>query len=240
MVKLIAEQIPVSAIHTPLLVLGVFEDEVEGIMNELDGTSTTIVEVVERIVKDKEHTGSFGSSCIVHCFTGPMQRIMLLGLGEKKNLDKEKVRVLAGKAVAKAMEINASEYSIKPFTQLTKDFTEAVCEGTCLSLYKFDQYLSQKIGESSHGASPVKITLLVDSDREKWQRVLDTTKIISDAVNFGRDLAESASKRLFARVSGSCSTRSFFKTSANLSSCNRALRNGISRSKWNCCCGHGE
>jgi leucyl aminopeptidase len=189
MVKLIAEQIPVSAKHTPLLVLGVFEDEVEGIMNELDGISTTIVEVVERIVKDKEHTGSFGSSCIVHCFTGPMQRIMLLGLGEKKNLDKEKVRVLAGKAAAKAMEINVSEYSIKPFAQLTKDFTEAVCEGTCLSLYKFDQYQSQKIDESSHGASPVKVSLLVDCDREKWQRVLDTTKIISDAVNFGRDLA---------------------------------------------------
>jgi leucyl aminopeptidase len=189
MVKLIAEQIPVSAKHTPLLVLGVFEDEVEGIMNELDGISTTIVEVVERIVKDKEHTGSFGSSCIVHCFTGPMQRIMLLGLGEKKNLDKEKVRVLAGKAAAKAMEINVSEYSIKPFALLTKDFTEAVCEGTCLSLYKFDQYQSQKIGESSHGASPVKVSLLVDGDREKWQRVLDTTKIISDAVNFGRDLA---------------------------------------------------
>ena len=189
MVKLIAEQIPATSKQTSLLVLGVFENEFEDIMNELYGISKTIVEMVQRIVKDKEHTGSFGSSCIVHCFTGPIQRIMLLGLGEKKSLDKDKVRVLAGKAAAKAMEINVSEYTIKPFTHLTKDFTEAVCEGTCLSLYKFDQYQSQQIGESSHDASQLKISLLVDSDREKWQRVLDTTKIITDAVNFGRDLA---------------------------------------------------
>jgi leucyl aminopeptidase len=187
MVELIAEQIPATAKQTQLLVLGVFEDEIEGMINELDGISSTIVEMVERVVKDKEHTGSFGTTCIVHSFTGPMRRIMLLGLGQKKSLDKEKVRVLAGKAATKAMEINVSEYSIKPFTQLTKDFMEAICEGTCLSLYKFDQYQSQKIGESLH--SPTKISLLVDGDREEWQRVLDTTKIIIDAVNFGRDLA---------------------------------------------------
>src|ERR671919_526039 len=189
MVKLIAEQIPVTAKQTSLLVLGVYENEVEALMNELDGISKTILDLVQRIVKDKEHTGSFGSSCIVHCFTGPIQRIMLLGLGEKKSLDKDKVRVLAGKAAAKVMEINVNEYSIKPFTKLTKDFTEAVCEGTCLSLYKFDQYQSKQIGESSHSASQLKISILVDSDREEWQKVLDTTKIITDAVNFGRDLA---------------------------------------------------
>ena len=100
-----------------------------------------------------------------------------------------KSEFLQERPAAKAMEINVSEYTIKPFTHLTKDFTEAVCEGTCLSLYKFDQYQSQQIGESSHDASQLKISLLVDSDREKWQRVLDTTKIITDAVNFGRDLA---------------------------------------------------
>ncbi|HET6641033.1 MAG TPA: leucyl aminopeptidase [Nitrososphaeraceae archaeon] len=189
MVKLIAEQIPVTAKQTSLLVLGVYENEVDDIMNELVGISKMILELVQRIVKDKEHTGSFGSSCIIHCFTGPIQRIMLLGLGEKKSLDKDKVRVLAGKAAAKAMEINVNEYSIKPFTKLTKDFTEAVCEGTCLSLYKFDQYQSKQIGESSRSASQLKVSILVDSDSEEWQRVLDTTKIIIDAVNFGRDLA---------------------------------------------------
>jgi leucyl aminopeptidase len=211
MVKLIAERIPTSAKQTPLLVVGVFEDEVEGIVNELDGINPTIVEMVERVLKDMEHTGSFGTSCIVHCFTGPIHRIMLLGLGQKKSLDKEKVRILAGKAAARAMEINVSEYSIKPFTELTKDFTEAVCEGTCLSLYKFDQYQSQKIGESSHSPSPLKISLLVDGDQEEWQRVLNTTKIIVDAVNFGRDLANlppnECSPEYLARVALELSSR---------------------------------
>ena len=189
MVKLIAEQIPITSKQTPLVVLGVFEDEVESLMKELDGISAPVIEMVERVVKEKEHTGSFGSSCIIHCFTGPMDRIMLLGLGQKKSLDKEKIRLLAGKAAARAMEINVSEYSIKPYMQITKDFAEAVCEGTCLSLYKFDQYQSQKTGESSHYLPLLKISLLVDRDPEEWQRVLDKTKIIVDAVNFGRDLA---------------------------------------------------
>ena len=189
MVKLVAEQIPATTKRTPLLVLGVFEDEVEGIRNQLDGINSTTVELVDRVIKEKEHTGSFGSICIVHCFTGPIQRIMLLGLGQRASLDNEKVRVLAGKASMKAMEINVTEYSIKPFTQLTKDLTEAICEGTCLSLYKFDQYQSQKNGESFHSPSLLTISLLVDGNQEQWQSVLDTTRIIVDAVNFGRDLA---------------------------------------------------
>ncbi|MFY9966754.1 MAG: leucyl aminopeptidase [Nitrososphaeraceae archaeon] len=189
MVKLVAEQIPATTKRTPLLVLGVFEDEVEGIRNQLDGINSTTVELVDRVIKEKEHTGSFGSICIVHCFTGPIQRIMLLGLGQRASLDNEKVRVLAGKASVKAMEINVTEYSIKPFTQLTKDLTEAICEGTCLSLYKFDQYQSQKNGESFHSPSLLTISLLVDGNQEQWQSVLDTTRIIVDAVNFGRDLA---------------------------------------------------
>jgi len=189
MVKLVAEQIPASTKRTPLLVLGVFEDEVEGIRKQLDGINSTTVELVDRVIQEKEHTGSFGSICIVHCFTGPIQRIMLLGLGQRASLDNEKVRVLAGKASVKAMEINVTEYSIKPFTQLTKDLTEAICEGTCLSLYKFDQYQSQKNGESFHSPSLLTISLLVDGNQEQWQSVLDTTRIIVDAVNFGRDLA---------------------------------------------------
>jgi leucyl aminopeptidase len=189
MVKLVAEQIPATTKRTPLLVLGVFEDELEGIRNQLDGINSTTVELVDRVIKEKEHTGSFGSICIVHCFTGPIQRIMLLGLGQRASLDNEKVRVLAGKASVKAMEINVTEYSIKPFTQLTKDLTEAICEGTCLSLYKFDQYQSQKNGESFHRPSLLTISLLVDGNQEQWQSVLDTTRIIVDAVNFGRDLA---------------------------------------------------
>ncbi|MFZ1876466.1 MAG: M17 family peptidase N-terminal domain-containing protein, partial [Nitrososphaeraceae archaeon] len=102
MVKLVAEQIPATTKRTPLLVLGVFEDEVEGIRNQLDGINSTTVELVDRVIKEKEHTGSFGSICIVHCFTGPIQRIMLLGLGQRASLDNEKVRVLAGKASVKA------------------------------------------------------------------------------------------------------------------------------------------
>jgi leucyl aminopeptidase len=189
MVKLVAERIPGSAKQTPLLVVGVFENEVEEVMNQLGEANANLVEIVGRVLKDREHTGSFGTICIVHSPTGPVHRIMLLGLGEKKSLDKDKVRVLAGKTALKATEINVSEYSIKPFTQLTKDLTEAICEGTCLSLYKFDKYQTQKIGEKSHGPSSLKVSLLVDGNEKDWQRVLDTTKIITDAVNFGRDLA---------------------------------------------------
>jgi leucyl aminopeptidase len=190
MVKLVAEQIPATIKQTQLLILGVFEDDAEDILTELDGNSPTIVEIVKQVIREKEHSGSFGTSCIIHSFTGPAHRIMLLGLGPNKSLDKEKIRDLAGKVATKAMEINVREYCIKPFMQLTKDFAEAICEGTCLSLYKFDRYQSQKVSEKSHGASSLlEVSLLVEGDRQDWQRVLDTTRTIIDAVNFGRDLA---------------------------------------------------
>lgn len=190
MVKLVAEHIPASVKQTPLLILGVFEDEVEDVLTELDGISSTILETVKQVVREKEHTGSFGTSCIIHCFTGPANRIMLLGLGPRKSLDKEKVRNLAAKAANKVVEINVREYAIKPFTQLDKDFVEAISEGSCLSLYKFDQYQSQQANEKIHGAaSLLRVSLLVERDKQEWQRVLDTTGTINEAVNFGRGLA---------------------------------------------------
>lgn len=190
MVYLVAEDVPSSLKQTSLLVLGVFEDNVEDLKNQLEGFSSELVQLVTRIIEAKEHTGTLGSSCVVHCFgRSPMARIMLVGLGRRSSLDKENVRVLAGKIAVKAMEINVREYSIKPFTRLTKDFAEAICEGTCLSLYKFEQYKSQKMGEHLYGSSLSSVTLLVDGNREEWQRILDTTAVIIEAVNFGRDLA---------------------------------------------------
>jgi leucyl aminopeptidase len=190
MIKLVAEHIPANVKRTPLLILGVFEDEVEDVLTELEGISSTILETVKQVVREKEHTGSFGTSCIIHCFTGPANRIMLLGLGPRKSLDKEKVRNLAAKAANKVVEINVREYTIKPFTQLNKDFVEAISEGTYLSLYKFDQYQSQQASEKIHGASsPLKVSLLVERDKQEWQRVLDITGTINEAVNSGRDLA---------------------------------------------------
>ena len=190
MVKLVAEHIPANVKQTPLLILGVFEDEAEDVLTESKGISSTIRETVKQVVREKEHTGSFGTICIIHCFTGPANRIMLLGLGPRKSLDKEKVRNLAAKAANKVVEINVREYAIKPFTQLNKDFVEAISEGSCLSLYKFDQYQSQQASEKIHGASsPLKVSLLVERDVQEWQRVLDMTRTINEAVNFGRDLA---------------------------------------------------
>lgn len=211
MVNFVADEVPASLKQTPLLVLGVFEDDHEDIKNQLDGFSSTLVRLVERVLNDKEHTGKFGTSCMLHTLGSPAERVMLLGLGKKQSLDKEGVRVLAGKVASNAAERNAKEYCIKPFVILTRDFAEAICEGTLLSLYKFDQYLTQKAEEQAYDSSQLTITLTVDGNRDEWQKLLDKTSTIVQAVNFGRDLANlppnECSPEYMARVALDLSSR---------------------------------
>jgi leucyl aminopeptidase len=190
MVNLVAEDVPINHKLTSMLVLGVFEDTLEDVEKQLEGTSLEVVQVVNKIIEAREHTGSIGSSCIIHTFKiGPMERIMLVGLGHRSKLNEEAVRVIAGKVALKAMEINVKEYSIKPFAPLTRELAEAICEGTCLSLYRFERFKSKKINEGLDSSSLSSVTLLVNADREKWQKILNTTAAIVEAVNFGRDLA---------------------------------------------------
>ena len=58
-------------------------------------------------------------------------------------------------------------------------------EGIYLSLYSFNRYKTINKVDSDFSI----VTILVNSDESKFQSVVDRSKIISESVNFGRDLS---------------------------------------------------
>ncbi|MDQ5842910.1 MAG: aminopeptidase, partial [Thermoproteota archaeon] len=83
MVLVRVEKPKIDQRQTALLVIGVFEGELDfPHSKELDSAiSSSIRETLER----KEFRGTFGSSIVVYALDkGPMKKIMLLGLGKRE------------------------------------------------------------------------------------------------------------------------------------------------------------
>jgi len=53
---------------------------------------------------------------------GPMKKIMLMGLGKKEKFNNEIARIVSAKAAVKAREMEISEFSILPFSNLNDRF----------------------------------------------------------------------------------------------------------------------
>ncbi len=169
--------------QTSLLVIGIFENEKENLeLNQLDPEILSVI----KENSEKEFEGTEGSNFVLHTMgKGPMKRIMLIGLGIKEGFTNEKARIIAGKAALHAKNLGLTEFCIIPFSKTDVDLIEAMSEGIYLSLYSFNRYKTIKKVDSDFSS----VTILVNSDESKFQSVVDKSKIISESVNFGRDLS---------------------------------------------------
>lgn len=183
MVQVKVEKVKIDQKRTSLLVIGVFEgDQDFSQSKELDpAISATIRETLD----NREFRGTFGSSVLVYTLgKGPMKKIMLLGLGKKEKFTDESARICAGKAAQKAKELGAREFSILQFSTLDEELIEAMTEGVELALYSFDEYK-----EAKEPATKIEeVAILINSDSQKFQSVVDKARLVVEAVNFARDI----------------------------------------------------
>ena len=85
-----------------------------------------------------------------------------------------------------ARNLGLTEFCIIPFSMIDIDLIEAMSEGIYLSLYSFNRYKTNNSKVNFHLNT---VTILVNSDESKFQSVVDKSKIISESVNFGRDMS---------------------------------------------------
>lgn len=95
---------------------------------------------------------------------------------------------MAGKSALKSREINETNFSIFPFGEPEEEFIEPMAEGILLSLYDFDRY---KTANSEIGDCKIRsVKLLVsEGNIEKVQAKIGRIEVISQAVNFARELS---------------------------------------------------
>lgn len=142
-------------------------------------------EAFESLAASSDFTGDTGTS---FTFDWKGQRVLALGLGDKKDFDAEAARkamanaINAQKLLVKSVAINIDTMTVKGNLETTLSvFTEAVH----LSLYDFDKYLTTK-------RTPKLKKVIFDSKAKKTgakklEHAIKEATLISESVNVARD-----------------------------------------------------
>jgi len=185
MVGVIVQEAKIDQMQTALLVIGIFENERD--FSKSKGLNSTITAAIIELIENKEFKRSFGSNIIFHMMgKGLIKKIMLIGLGTREKFTDEEARIIAGKAALKAKELGVEEFCILPFMDVDEALIEAISEGVLLSLYSFNRY---KTRGKEATTTPAQATIVVNSDSAKFQAVVDKVNLITQAVNYARDLS---------------------------------------------------
>jgi leucyl aminopeptidase len=185
MVQIKVEKTTIDQKQTPLLVIGVYENEND--FSYLNGINLALRSTIKEMISNKEFNAKLGTTLVLPTIDkSPMKKIALIGLGNKENFSNEIARIVSAKAAIKAKEMGISEFSILPFSDLDEDLIEAICEGVGLSLYSFNRY---KTNDNKNELRVNQVTILINADMPNIQSVADRTNLTVEAVNFARDLS---------------------------------------------------
>ena len=184
MVQIKVEKARIDEKQTPLLVIGVYENDND--FSQLKALDSILYYNIKEIISNKEFRGTLGESLIIPTIDkGPMKKIMLMGLGKKDKFSNEIARIVSAKAATKVREMGISEFSILLFSNLDEGLIEAISEGAGLSLYSFNRY---KTDANNDELKVNQITILINADITNIQPIVDKTSLLVEAVNFARDL----------------------------------------------------
>ncbi|MGB5090198.1 MAG: leucyl aminopeptidase [Nitrososphaeraceae archaeon] len=180
---LIEAENDISSLNTQLLVNYVFTDEVSSL--SISEITPDFDPIIREITESNEFRAKDGTISIIHNNVGSgIKRALLLGMGDKKNLDPEKIRNLTGKVVNKAKELGISEFVLIPFKNMDKEHLSAMVEGIKLSDYSFNNY---KRDEDRNDLNQVRI--LIRNDIKNSQKIIQHSVVVCDAVIFTRDIS---------------------------------------------------
>lgn len=175
-------------LRTPLLCVPMYEGEtLRGALAALDRACGGILAAVMRA---GDWSGKPGTHVTLYNPkpSGP-RRILLLGVGKEPDLDLERIRQVAARAVVRAGELQAREVAILfPAPQRLGDrpMAQALTEGSLLGDYRFDKYKSR----SDNGATKLESVILVavrHVDAEVT-RGIEEGEILAEAVRKARDM----------------------------------------------------
>jgi leucyl aminopeptidase len=167
-----------------ILALTFFEDE-----KVLKSSSKDLDNKLKGLVKDKIFLAKFGklySTCVsdMKC-----SKILLVGLGKKKDLTLEKVRKVIGKVVSFTKGEKRNNFSTDLSEKISglfdaEDLGRAFGETLELSNYSFDKYLNKE----RHKIKVESVDLLFSKSSSKFLEGVRVGKIIGESSNFTKDL----------------------------------------------------
>jgi len=171
---------------TAALVVGCFEDVRDELFAACD---SALSGCLERLAATREFGGKVNTTRLIHTLGRlPAERLLLVGLGKRADLDDERLRQAAGNAVRALRGARVASFATvlhlagDPQTAL-----EAVCEGSLLGGYAFEQY---KTKDQDQRFSFEGMTLLLPrgiTRKDALTRV-ERTLTVCRGVQLARDL----------------------------------------------------
>jgi leucyl aminopeptidase len=155
---------------------------------EEDAKKAKGLSIARKAIKKGFFKGEFKEKMILSDGHGKAKRILLVGLGKKKELDREKVRKAYAGAVqaAKALKIESILIEFKGLRGLEDhEVAAAVTEGLLLGNYVFDKYKTKKKGDKE-----VKEAVILHKGRQQAsvKKAVKEASLISGNVNGARDI----------------------------------------------------
>ena len=171
---------------SPALVVGCFEDLQDELFNACD---TALEGCLGRLYASQEFRGKINSSRLIHTLGKlPAERLLLVGLGKKNELDDERLRQAAGNAVQALRGARVASFATAlNLVGIPETALEAVCEGTLLGSYSFDQYKT-KDRDERFGFEEMTLLLPKGSNKKEAVARVKHTVALCLGVSLARDL----------------------------------------------------
>jgi leucyl aminopeptidase len=124
---------------TPALVIGCYEDATDDLFA---GCDAALGGCLQRLAASREFTGKVNTTRLLHTLGKlPAERLLLVGLGKKSELDAGRLRQAAGNAVQALRVARVASFATAlHLAAATATALEAACEGALLGGYSFDDY----------------------------------------------------------------------------------------------------
>ncbi|MBI3579338.1 MAG: hypothetical protein HY089_08020, partial [Ignavibacteriales bacterium] len=143
--------------------------------------------------------GKGGEATLLYVQRGASaRRILLVGLGEKKNLTLEKYRRAAATAAKRSRTLKAKRIalSLPSIEKQVADAIAAFAEGACLSLYKFDKYITKKQDEEI-AVEEIVLCSEQNAVAQAAKTAIPHAQVIAEATYFARDLANAPGNEIY-------------------------------------------
>ncbi|MEE8556026.1 MAG: leucyl aminopeptidase, partial [bacterium] len=144
-------------------------------------------DLIAKTAKLKDFTGKAGQTLTLMPRAGTAQRILLVGLGERAELDREKLRRAAGHAGKALAGMNIQQAGVWMPAGLPRGLAsgETVAEGLVLGAYTFKAY---KAPPKKNAPAELRQTILFDPDRNTTRDSVARGLVRGEAVCTARSL----------------------------------------------------
>ena len=201
--KIQAVQSTLRQIHTDAVALFIPEDK-KLFDSEITQLKKTFGQMIENVTRLENFHGKENEtvSFLTHKKI-PASRVYLAGIGKSEKISSEQFRRSAASVAKHAQSMKLKEVSFRVATAglddtaiSFQDAGKAIAEGSLLSLYAFNKYITEKKSERTE----IKSITLFDSSAEKVKTlkiIINRARIVCEGTILARDLANAPACEIY-------------------------------------------